>query len=379
VPLGAADGAFVRYLLSDDTRMPAHELLRVAAHATEDYDVYLPSDDLPQQQQADDDDDGAPRAPVPPFDAEVRRCSAAVTELNRRAKCTAGRDADYGVTLSGAFGTCRDAAWATMNGTLRCYDVRDVFAVLRCSTALQRDLRRQLAAAPAAPPLVVLRKFLDCNAAHEFRCFVDAGAVVGVCQRAVDQVLPALALLTDDGSRRLAALLGGVVADLVRRIGADNGAAADAGAEAAAWRRRPSLLVDLLHEGGTLPVHVLGVTAVRDLRDVADVDAAAPSAPLDGDGDGDAAAADPMSFRLFRSYAQLRGYADDHGGAAPGGVVAAPVLIAREHDHLCGDARLLTGGAAMPVELQHPEWFDADPNVAKFLRGVAEQQNRDQQ
>ena len=223
--------AFARYLLSDDTRMPDHVAFRGPVNVERDdgddgRKIMTDPKDLSNLGGGGDDagSEPEPRPPVPAFSGVVRAVEAAVKELQDPQSRLF--DDDWGVVVGGVHGTLDDAKWSTMNGTLRCVDVRDVFAVLRCSSRLQRDFVRQqqqqqrTAAEEDGAGSIAFRltRYIEHHASECFRVFVVRGRVVAVSSRAVDQVFPHLAALDESASRALFRTIRDAVAAFVANL-----------------------------------------------------------------------------------------------------------------------------------------------------------------
>jgi hypothetical protein len=386
---------FAKYLLSDDTRLPSHPLFRMTAPKDEDFDVLLTERDEARLQTADDTEALAaqeePSVPPAPFTEEVAAVVRAIADLQD--PTTRHEDADYGVVVGGAFGLADDANWSTLSGTVRCIDARDVFSVLRCSTKLQRDLTAQFellrsrgggsTAATAFRPSVRLSRFVEHHPGHCFRVFVENGTVLGVSQRAVDQVHEHLVMLTPSQHREQF----NEIRRVVQRYlcgGMPNASAVTASIDA------PCMLVDVIYEGGTLPVCVVGCTVVPSLALIGIATSAESIAARREFGAASSvsqltvAVNDPLAFRLFRTYEGLRAFAFGEATAARlgEGDVNKPreeIAVARDHDDLTGDGKQFAGAGSLPVELAHPELFAMDQEMRDMLLRVMTQQQQQQQ
>ncbi len=85
----------------------------------------------------------------------------------------------------------RDATWVSFGNSLRCSDLTQLFLLLKGSEFVRNDLERPFQHCEdggEAPEdefrhVLVLRKWSEINPAHEFRCFVSRGRLVGITQR----------------------------------------------------------------------------------------------------------------------------------------------------------------------------------------------------
>ena len=79
----------------------------------------------------------------------------------------------------------RDAAWIN-EGTLKCQTAGDVYLLLQSSDFVNSDV--QLVQQQQQTPFhIVLRKWCQLHASHEFRCFVRNHRLVALAQRQTDQ------------------------------------------------------------------------------------------------------------------------------------------------------------------------------------------------
>lgn len=88
----------------------------------------------------------------------------------------------------------KDASWIALNNSLRCCTPGDVYLLLKSSTFVTHDLTSPFKdcddvneADTHLDYYLVLRRWMEINPAHEFRCFVRNKELVGMCQRDVSQ------------------------------------------------------------------------------------------------------------------------------------------------------------------------------------------------
>jgi hypothetical protein len=358
------DGPFVEYLTSDDTRLPPHPALKVRSGNDED--------DEKDMLQSEPGSEPASRLPI--FDEEIRWIRETIGELQDPA--TRFEDSDFGVVVGGGFGLFDDANWATVNGTQRCIDVNDVMMVLKCTTRLRNDFAWQRV---VGEPLVRLSRFVDHHACHVFRAFVEGGRVIAICQRSVDQLHQALIDMTEaqhqelfDAIRR--PIEGKLVATIATSTSPND--------TAAAWIKAPSLVIDVFFEGGQLPVQVVSCRAVQQLDDLArweialqrQREFAIEAEDLDPESKRQAVLdfqwlpADALTFRVFRTLEDLRKFAFTADGD-----VRREVAIARSMEELFGDGKSMASAMALPIELQHPEWFVGDAQLQEMMARLGTQ------
>ena len=149
----------------------------------------------------DDDDDSVPPHTAPPLPkldltALTQHIDAAIQQLGGR------------VVAKTNWSAPRDAVWIN-EGTLQCQTAGDVYLLLQASDFCQSDV--QLLAAlqeqppeydtGTSPPLslhIVLRKWCQLHASHEFRCFVRQHRLVALTQRHTDQYFDHIVQDRDD-------------------------------------------------------------------------------------------------------------------------------------------------------------------------------------
>ena len=378
------ESEFLKYLLSEDSRLPSNALVQQNARpATEmqgnDADGTAFRNRAEEDETENDTEEEEQREDLPPFNEEVTAVAEAIRNLNENCLMEEG---DYGVVVHGMFSCANDSPWCTTNGTLRCADARDVFMTFRCSSKLIADLELQLAlssclnASVVMPPSIRLRKHMNFSPDSEFRLFIENGRLVAVSQRCVDQIFERLATLQDDGLRRLGSKFCDFISKMLKAMQSTTVHApqeVEDNRSSREWREHPTMMVDVIYEGGTLPVVLVGVTCYVSLAEAekrspgiqcnpheeetpsdghtkectADNDAITLTAVEDG-------AALPIAslpFRLFRDLQGLRNRLDEHTcNKSP------LVYVATSSDDLCGDGeKLFTPG--LPLELRHPELF----------------------
>ncbi|KAI8366069.1 D123-domain-containing protein [Radiomyces spectabilis] len=84
----------------------------------------------------------------------------------------------------------RDAAWITPTQSLMCTTPFDVYLLLKSSDFINHDLHHAFDdcddkdnTADSTPFHLVLRKWYDLQPSMEFRCFIKANELIGICQR----------------------------------------------------------------------------------------------------------------------------------------------------------------------------------------------------
>jgi len=88
----------------------------------------------------------------------------------------------------------KDASWIALNNSLRCYTPGDVFLLMKSSIFVTHDLTCPFKDCDddcntEEPVLyyLILRKWIEINPSHEFRCFVRNKELIGISQRDVSQ------------------------------------------------------------------------------------------------------------------------------------------------------------------------------------------------
>lgn len=95
---------------------------------------------------------------------------------------------DFGaVFLKSNWSTPSDATWVAPTKTLKCTVLEEVYLLLKSSDRIASDLSAARNSANVANCCLVLKKWRDINPCTEFRCFVAANQLVGICQRDVSQ------------------------------------------------------------------------------------------------------------------------------------------------------------------------------------------------
>lgn len=90
----------------------------------------------------------------------------------------------------------RDAAWITMDGSLKCTTFEDIVMLLKASDFISHDLNHAYDGCHKqfTERNLILRQWRDdLNSAMEFRCFVRDGRVCGISQRDIQVYYPFLA------------------------------------------------------------------------------------------------------------------------------------------------------------------------------------------
>lgn len=85
----------------------------------------------------------------------------------------------------------KDATWVN-GGTMECRRSGDVFLLLKSSDFISHDLNHLSSSAQIHCPKLALRRWANLHPSQEYRCFVRAGELVGICQRHHSEYWPHL-------------------------------------------------------------------------------------------------------------------------------------------------------------------------------------------
>ncbi|KAH8609706.1 hypothetical protein ERJ75_001169000 [Trypanosoma vivax] len=318
---------FVRYLCSNDTRLPQHPLLAVHPQPAEAYESYVGEDDWLPKEGGEEVDEACGVASLLCFDNEVQWVIDAIRDLDGDAS---------GVVLCGSRVVADDCGWAVSSRTPALRTPREVFIVMRNSSKFMRDVYFQLRevgdadAGGKGDVMVTLAKALCECTANEFRVFipyrlrVSAGApklsmweglaFAGVSQRATDVCFPSLmAWDSDTHATNYDVLMEHVQrAQLLERslevdeplrsalltyvtTGADKSVRCESESNRSC-NDVVILAVDVLFESASLPIHIVSAK-VRCFRHdgMRDPSCAAPFVLCEGDECDDSAANDDTS------------------------------------------------------------------------------------
>ncbi|SCU71456.1 D123, putative [Trypanosoma equiperdum] len=203
---------FVRYLDSDDTRLPVHSLLNIVPQPAEDYETYTGEDDW--EKKVDDaagvvGDCGGIDGNPPRFDEMVQWVIDALKDIEG-----CGGAASDGVVLCGRWVVADDCSWVVPSRTPILHSPRDVFLAMRNSPKFLRDVHHQIlsgdtsSAGMGSTVELTLAKAVGKNPANDFRVFVpyrlvraedtfrvtiwEGRVFAGVCQRSTDVCFPSL-------------------------------------------------------------------------------------------------------------------------------------------------------------------------------------------
>lgn len=163
----AVPAAFVEYLAQDGVRLPAGARLSSCLGMTQ---AGLSSDD-----SSAGNDEAVPSTAINLEDL-THRLESAIAELG-------------GTVLPKTnWSAPRDAAWIN-EGTLKCQTAGDVYLLLQSSDFCHSDVQllQQQQREHVTSLHIVLRKWCQLHASHEFRCFVKDHRLVALAQRQTDQ------------------------------------------------------------------------------------------------------------------------------------------------------------------------------------------------
>ena len=352
--------ALVVYLLSDDTRLPSHPLLKAKAADSADYDTYTGEEVW--QQRSGSEADGPGENGVPPFTPVVELVAASMVALTRGVPKA---DPSFGVVLCGEYETAADVPWATSTRTLRCYSPRDVWQLLRTSSSLLCDFDRQVAGCGSNKISFHLRKHVDVHEETEFSVFLtlsDSAAIsfLGVCQRSVDRVLTGLAQLSRNENGALFRDIYSKLSDVSMEAFWSAIASTEAAPSENAQQRL--VRVDVVHQRGTCPTFVVGCKRIDVAADV----------PLDGACDSAESVNSSATFRLFQTYEGLM----EHY-ALEGSSPDRTVFVATSADDLCFDAGK-NRNSGLPAEFVDPQLLQEAGLPTAALEALLSQQKAEE-
>ena len=164
---------FAQYLAQDSVQLPTGTRLSSCLG-------------VGQNQATDDDwssDDSSTAA-----DAEQRRPRTIAIDLEELTQQLESAIHDLGgfVMPKTNWSAPRDASWIN-EGTLKCRTAGDVYLLLQSSDFVNSDVQLMQEQNAANDLHIVLRKWCNLHASHEFRCFVLNHRLVALVQRATDQ------------------------------------------------------------------------------------------------------------------------------------------------------------------------------------------------
>jgi len=95
----------------------------------------------------------------------------------------------------------KDATWVAFNNSMKCSSLSQLYLLLKSSDFVAHDLTMPFSGCEDSDQVdsvtvsysLVLRKWIEVNPGTEFRCWVDGGELVAICQRDTSNYYPFLA------------------------------------------------------------------------------------------------------------------------------------------------------------------------------------------
>ncbi|SCU92037.1 LADA_0F13828g1_1 [Lachancea dasiensis] len=187
---------FMRYLEQDGIKLPNDSNFSRSSY-------YQDIEKTEENEYSDWEDE---KEDIPEQHVDSRDATALFPELHETLKRTFNELGPLTPKLT--WSSPKDATWILANNSMKCYEVNDLYLLMKASNYIVHDLERAFDGCYDVDSIdstkfsheLVLRKWFDINPALEFRVFVKQARVVAVSQRDLnyyDYLIPLVDRLKD--------------------------------------------------------------------------------------------------------------------------------------------------------------------------------------